>query len=88
MDQNIMLDRGDPKVPTSQSIHMTPGAIYVNGQDGEVMITSLKSITLAVGQNSITIDTTGITIIGLPAVQINPMGPPEMPPLADDEGFA
>ncbi len=88
IDQNITLDRGDPRVQTSQSISLTPGQILINGQAGEIIINSLKKISLMVGQNSITIDTSGITIIGLPAVQINPMAPPELPPLPEGEAYA
>jgi hypothetical protein len=87
-DQRISLDRGDPRSPQSQSITLTPGQIFINGQTGEIVLSSLKKITLSVGQNSIVIDTSGITIIGMPAVQINPLAPPELPPLPPGEAYA
>jgi len=76
--QNISLERGDPADPTqaSQLIAMTPGQILIDAQKGSLVLSSLTSIHLVVGQSSITIDTTGITIIGKPLVQINPVAPP------------
>lgn len=74
-NQSIDLVRGDPKLPASQAIGLSPGQIVLWGGTGEIMITSKTKITLAVGENSITIGPEGITIIGLPQVQINPMAP-------------
>jgi hypothetical protein len=74
--QNINLVRGDPSLPASQSIQLSPGLIFIEGGTGAIFISSDTKIILAVGENSITISPEGITIIGLPQVQINPMAPP------------
>jgi hypothetical protein len=93
-DQRITLDRGDPLKPTSQSIALIPGSILIESGTGNVVISSLTKITLAVGANSITIDAKeGITIVGLPYVQINPTGPPPvdpgpLPPLPPGQEYA
>lgn len=67
--QSIKIHRGlAPEV--SQVIELTPTGILIDaGLNG--------TLTLSAGLNSIVIDPTqGITIVGLPYVQINPLGPP------------
>jgi hypothetical protein len=70
--QSIKLDRGDPSLPASQSIELTPGKVLIEGGVGEIIIESTTKITLAVGLNSITISQEGITIMGETPVQIMP----------------
>jgi hypothetical protein len=79
--QRIALLRGP--LPGGQAIDLSPeqiniwsGSEVIIGGTGEISISSDTKITLAVGENSITISPEGITIIGLPQVQINPMAPP------------
>jgi hypothetical protein len=89
--QRITLDRGSSLLPTSQSIALVPGSIVIDSGTGDVVIRSLTKITLEVGPNSITLDALeGITIRGLPFVQINPSGPPPepLPPLPPGEAYA
>jgi hypothetical protein len=60
--QNIVIQRG--VAGFGQKIEMSPGIISIDaGIDG--------MLTLKAGQSSITFDKTGITIKGLPYVQIN-----------------
>jgi hypothetical protein len=76
--QTITIKRGQlPAV--DQSITMTQTGITINaGLAG--------TLTLAAGMSQITIGPAGITIIGLPLVQINPGPPaPPPPPLPPDE---
>jgi len=69
--QSISIQRG--LIPfEDQTISMTPNTIVINaGLTG--------SLILRAGLSQITIDPTGITIVGIPMVQINP-GPPAPPP--------
>jgi hypothetical protein len=76
--QSITIKRGQlPEV--DQYITMTPTGITINaGLTG--------TLTLNAGLSQIVIGPTGITIIGLPLVQINPGSPaPPLPPLPPDE---
>jgi hypothetical protein len=92
--QSITLDRGNPLEPTSQSIALIPGSIVIDSGIGNVIIRSKTKITLAAGPNSITLDALeGITIVGMPYVQINPTGPPPvdpgpLPPLPPGQAYA
>jgi type VI secretion system secreted protein VgrG len=48
-----------------------------------ITLQAQQSITLMVGGNSILIDMKGVTIVGLPLIQLNPMAPPVItPPVA------
>jgi len=80
----------------SQSISikrgLTPGLDqYISLTKSGITISAgiAGTLTLNAGGNSITIGPEGITIIGLPLVQINP-GPPAdpLPPLPPDEAYA
>jgi hypothetical protein len=72
--QKIRILRG-LTFPDIQSIEMSSGNIVIDaGLNG--------SLSLRAGLSAITIDLTGITIIGVPTVQINPGPPP--PPDSDD----
>jgi hypothetical protein len=76
--QSITMKRGMlPEI--DQYITMTPTGITINaGLAG--------TLTLNAGMSQITIGPAGITIIGLPLVQINPGAPaPPPPPLPEDE---
>lgn len=76
--QSITIKRGQlPEI--DQYITMTPTGITINaGLAG--------TLTLNAGLSQIVIGPTGITIIGLPLVQINPGSPaPPPPPLPEDE---
>jgi hypothetical protein len=76
--QSITIKRGQlPEI--DQFITMTPSGITINaGLAG--------TLTLNAGLSQIVIGPTGITIIGLPLVQINPGSPaPPLPPLPPDE---
>jgi hypothetical protein len=76
--QSITIKRGQlPEI--DQYITMTPTGITINaGLAG--------TLTLNAGLSQIVIGPTGITIIGLPLVQINPGSPaPPLPPLPPDE---
>jgi hypothetical protein len=76
--QSITIKRGQlPEI--DQYITMTPSGITINaGLAG--------TLTLNAGMSQIVIGPTGITIIGLPLVQINPGSPaPPLPPLPPDE---
>jgi hypothetical protein len=75
--QSITIKRGQLEV--DQSITMTPTGITINaGLAG--------TLTLNAGMSQITIGPAGITIIGMPLVQINPGSPaPPLPPLPPDE---
>jgi hypothetical protein len=76
--QTITIKRGQLPV-IDQSITMTESGITINaGLAG--------TLTLNAGMSQITIGPAGITIIGLPLVQINPGPPaPPLPPLPPDE---
>jgi hypothetical protein len=76
--QNVTIKRGT--IPfLNQSISMTPNGITIDAG-----ITG--TLTLCAGTSQITIGPSGITIIGLPIVQINPGPPaPPPPPLPEDE---
>jgi len=79
--QSITIKRGqEPDI--DQYISMTKNSITIDAGIG-------GTLTLNAGGNSITIGPEGITIIGLPLVQINP-GPPAdpLPPLPPDEAYA
>lgn len=71
--QNINIQRGVSGLPrTNQLIELSPNNIVIDaGQFG--------SLTLRAGDSAITFDETGITIVGMPKVFINP-GPPPPPP--------
>jgi hypothetical protein len=76
--QSITMKRGMlPEI--DQYITMTPTGITINaGLAG--------TLTLNAGMSQITIGPAGITIIGMPLVQINPGAPaPPPPPLPEDE---
>ena len=76
--QSITIKRGQlPEI--DQYITMTPSGITINaGLAG--------TLTLNAGMSQIVIGPTGITIIGMPLVQINPGSPaPPLPPLPPDE---
>jgi hypothetical protein len=76
--QSITIKRGQlPEI--DQYITMTPSGITINaGLAG--------TLTLNAGLSQIVIGPAGITIIGLPLVQINPGSPaPPLPPLPPDE---
>lgn len=76
--QSITMKRGQlPEI--DQYITMTPTGITINaGIAG--------TLTLNAGMSQITIGPTGITIIGMPLVIINPGSPaPPLPPLPPDE---
>lgn len=76
--QSVTIKRGQlPDI--DQYITMTPTGITINaGLAG--------TLTLNAGMSQITIGPTGITIIGVPFVQINPGAPaPPLPPLPEDE---
>lgn len=75
--QSITIKRGMP--PLCQYITLTPTGITINaGMAG--------TLTLKAGNSQITMDATGITIIGVPFVYINPGAPaPPLPPLPPDE---
>lgn len=69
--QKIRLQRG-LTFPDIQTIELESNSIIIDaGMNG--------SLSLRAGMSQITIDLTGITIIGMPIVQINP-GPPPPPP--------
>jgi len=79
--QSITIKRGMlPEI--DQYITLTPTGITINaGLAG--------TLTLNAGMSQITIGPEGITIIGLPLVQINPGPPaPPPPPLPEDEPVA
>lgn len=70
--QNVTIQRGD--VPdVGQKIEMTPEGITIDAGVGTLTIKSLSQITLSVadGVSTITLGPEGITIKGLPLVQIN-----------------
>jgi hypothetical protein len=70
--QNVTIQRGDlPDV--CQKIEMTPEGITIDAGVGTLTIKSLTQITLSVaeGLSTITLGPEGITIKGLPLVQIN-----------------
>ena len=69
--QNVTITRGQTP-PAVQKIVMTPTGITIDA--GKTGI-----LTLTAGLSTITIDASGIKIVGLPLVQINP-GPPAPPP--------
>ena len=76
--QNVTIKRGT--IPfVNQSISMTPNGITIDaGLTG--------TLTLSAGMSQITIGPSGITIIGIPLVIINPgPPPPPPPPLPEDE---
>ncbi len=76
--QSITIKRGQlPEI--DQYITMTPEGITINaGLAG--------TLTLNAGLSQIVIGPTGITIIGMPVVMINPGSPaPPLPPLPPDE---
>lgn len=75
--QSITMKRG--LLPIDQYITLTPTGITINAG-----ITG--TLTLNAGMSQIKIDSTGITIIGVPFVQINPGAPAPPPkPLPPDE---
>jgi hypothetical protein len=76
--QSITIKRGQlPAI--DQYITMTPSGITINAG-------LLGTLTLNAGMSQITIGPMGITIIGMPLVQINPGSPaPPLPPLPPDE---
>jgi hypothetical protein len=76
--QSITIKRGMVPV-VDQYITLTPSGITINaGLAG--------TLTLNAGMSQITIGPAGITIIGMPLVQINPGAPaPPPPPLPPDE---
>jgi hypothetical protein len=76
--QSITIKRGQlPEI--DQYITMTPDGITINAGLG-------GTLTLNAGLSQIVIGPEGITIIGLPLVQINPGSPaPPLPPLPEDE---
>jgi hypothetical protein len=76
--QSITIRRGLlPMV--DQYISLTNSGITINAGIG-------GTLTLAAGMSQITIGPTGVTIIGMPLVQINPGPPaPPPPPLPPDE---
>lgn len=70
--QKIRIQRG-LLPPTVQKINLEPNSIVIDaGMTG--------SLYLKAGTSQITIDTTGITIVGIPMVQINPGPPAPLPP--------
>jgi hypothetical protein len=77
----------DVLVPETQKIHLQRGLAETDCQQIRLETQSiyidagrLGSLTLAAGMSSIIIDASGIRIIGLPMVNINPgPPPPEMP---------
>jgi hypothetical protein len=70
--QSIKLECGDPSLPASQKIELTPGQVLIDGGAGKIIIKSTTEITLAVGLSSITISQEGITIaVGLNSVSIS-----------------
>ena len=72
--QKIRIQRGF-LFPEIQTIEMEPNSIVIDaGLNG--------SLSLRAGMSQITIDLTGVTIIGVPMVQINPGPPP--PPVPPD----
>ena len=75
--QSITIKRG--MLPVDQYITLTQSGITINaGIAG--------TLTLAAGMSQITIGPEGVTIIGMPLVQINPGPPaPPPPPLPPDE---
>jgi hypothetical protein len=76
--QSITMKRGMIPV-VDQSITMTASGITINAG-------ILGTLTLTAGLSTITIGPSGITIIGIPLVQINPGPPaPPPPPLPPDE---
>jgi hypothetical protein len=71
-DQNVTIQRGN--VPdVDQKIEMTPEGITIDAGMGQLTIKSVTQITLSVaeGLSTITLNASGITINGLPLVQIN-----------------
>jgi len=76
--QSITIKRGMLPV-VDQYITLTQSGITINAGIG-------GTLTLAAGMSQITIGPAGITIIGMPLVQINPGAPaPPPPPLPPDE---
>jgi hypothetical protein len=77
--QSITIKRGMLPV-IDQYISLTPSGITINAGIG-------GTLTLNAGLSQITIGPAGITIIGMPLVQINPgaPAPPPPPPLPPDE---
>lgn len=76
--QSITMKRGRlPKI--DQYITLTSSGITINAG-------LLGTLTLCAGMSQITIGPSGITIVGVPLVQINPGPPaPPPPPLPEDE---
>ena len=76
--QSITIKRGQiPEI--GQYITLTDSGITINAGIG-------GTLTLAAGLSQITIGPAGITIMGLPLVEINPVTPPQpLPPLPPDE---
>jgi hypothetical protein len=73
--QSIKLERGDPSLPASQAIELTPGLMWIEGGTGEIFINSDTRITLAVGLSSITISQWGIIFaVGPNSVRISEEG--------------
>ncbi len=76
--QSITMKRGMLPV-VDQYITLTPSGITIDAGIG-------GTLTLSAGMSQITIGPAGITIIGMPLVQINPGAPaPPPPPLPPDE---
>jgi len=70
--QKVSIQRGITPL-VSQYIELDQNSIVINaGTSG--------SLILRAGQSQITIDSSGITIVGMPLVQINPGPPPPPPP--------
>lgn len=70
--QNVTIKRGLID-GVDQKIEMTPTGITVDGGMMPITIQSMTQITLSVcgGLSSITLGPSGVTIVGLPIVQIN-----------------
>ncbi len=80
--QTVTIGREEPFGLAGEYIQISKGSITINaGLTGK--------ITLMAGANSITIDALGgVTIVGLPYVQINPIGPPPPPPVPFQDELA
>lgn len=78
MDENIIVSGDSIATYKTRTVHVDDGEVVVAKT---ILLKADEQITLQSGGNYITISPTGVTVVGIPMINLNPMGAPPPEPV-------